>query len=49
MVPFVIRGEYKIFRSNLQIEFGKPIEVVNLEIEEANKILENEVIKLLGK
>ena len=49
VVPFVIRGEYKIFRSNLQIEFGKPIEVVNLEIEEANKILENEVIKLLGK
>lgn len=49
VVPFAIRGEYRIFRNNLQIEFGKPIEVVNLEIEEANKLLENEVIKLLGK
>ena len=49
VVPFAIRGKYRIFRNNLQIEFGKPIEVVNLEIEEANKLLENEVIKLLGK
>ena len=49
VVPFAIRGEYKLFKNNLQIEFGKPIEVENLEIEDANKILENEVINLLGK
>lgn len=49
IVPFAIRGKYKIFRSNLQIEFGKPIDVINLEIEDANKLLENEVIKLLRK
>lgn len=49
IVPFAIRGNYKVFRSNLQIEFGKPINVEKFEIEEANKILENEVINLLRK
>lgn len=49
IVPFAIKGVYKVFRSNLQIEFGKPIDVINLEIEEANKLLENEVINLLRK
>ena len=49
VVPFAIRGKYKVFRSNLQIEFGKPINLENIEIEEANEILENEVINLLRK
>lgn len=49
IVPFAIRGKYKIFRSTVQIEFGKPIDVSNLEVEEANKYLENEVINLLKK
>lgn len=49
VVPFAIRGDYKLFKYNLQIEFGKPIDVGNLEVEEANKVLENEVINLLGK
>ena len=49
IVPFAIRGKYKVFRSNLQIEFGKPIDVKDLEIEEANKVLENEVVNLLRK
>ena len=49
VVPFAIRGEYKIFKSNLQIEFGKPICIKDLEIEESNRILENEVVQLLRK
>ena len=49
IVPFAIRGEYKAFRKGLEIEFGEPINVVGMEIEEANKYLENEVLKLLRK
>ena len=49
IVPFAIRGEYKLFKNNLQIEFGEPLDVSNLEIEDANKVLENEVIHLLRK
>lgn len=49
IVPFAIKGTYKLFRSTIQIEFGKPIDVSNLDVKEANKYLENEVINLLKK
>ena len=39
IVPFGIRGEYKSFRKNVILEFGKPIDVNKMEIEEANKYL----------
>ena len=47
ILPFAIRNKYKIFRKSVIIEFGKPIEVNNMEIEEANEYLRNEVLKLL--
>lgn len=46
IVPFAINGKYKIFRKGLTLEFGKPIDISNLELEEANKLLRNEVLKL---
>lgn len=49
IVPFAIRGKYRIFRKGIEIEFGKPIEVQGMEKEEANKYLENEVLNLLRK
>jgi len=49
IVPFAIRGEYRVFRKGLEIEFGKPINITGMEIEEANKELENEVLNLLRK
>ncbi len=49
IVPFAIRGKYRVFRKGLEIEFGKPIDINGIEIEEANKYLENEVLKLLRK
>lgn len=49
IVPFAIRGKYRIFRKGIEIEFGKPIEVQGMEKEEANKYLETEVLKLLRK
>lgn len=49
IVPFAIKGEYKVFRKGLVIEFGKPAYVSNMEIEEANEHLKNEVLNLLRK
>lgn len=49
ILPFAIKGKYKLFRKSLKLEFGKPIDVTNMEIEEANNYLENEVLKLLEK
>ena len=49
IVPFAIKGGYKLFRKSLKIEFGKPLDVSNMEIEEANDYLRNEVLNLLRK
>ena len=48
-MPFAIRGKYRVFRKGLELEFGKPIDINGIEIEEANKYLENEVLNLLRK
>lgn len=49
IVPFAIRGKYKLFRKGLEIEFGNPVDVSNMELEEANDYIRNEVLKLLRK
>ena len=49
IIPFAIRGEYRIFRKGLEIEFGKPVDISQQEIEEANNEIRNEVLKLLRK
>jgi len=49
IIPFAIKGEYKLFRKGLIIEFGKPVDVSEMEIEEANDVIRNEVLKLLRK
>ena len=49
IVPFAIRGKYRIFRKGLEIEFGNPIDVSDMEIEEANDYLKNKVLELLRK
>ena len=49
IMPFAIKGKYKLFRKGLIIEFGKPIDVSKMELEEANEYLRNEVLKLLRK
>ena len=49
ILPFAIKGKYKIFRKGVIIEFGKPIDVSKMEVEEANEYLRNEVLKLLRK
>lgn len=49
ILPFAIKNKYKIFRKSVVLEFGKPIDVSNMETEEANEYLKNEVLKLLRK
>lgn len=49
IIPFAIKGEYKIFGKNLTIEFGKPVDVSNMEVTEANDYIRNEVLNLLRK
>ena len=47
--PFAIRGKYRLFRKGVEIEFGIPIDVSGIELEEANNYLKDEVLKLLRK
>ena len=49
ILPFAIKGRYRIFRKGLVLELGKTIDVSNMEIEEANDYLKQEVLKLLRK
>ena len=49
IVPFAIKGEYKLFRKKLIIEFGKPIDVSDMEVEVATDYIRNEVLNLLRK
>lgn len=49
IVPFAIKGEYKLFSNKLIIEFGKLVDVNNMELEEANDYIRNEVLNLLRK
>ena len=49
ILPFAIRGKYRIFRKGLEIEFGSPIDVSNMEIEQANEYLRNKVLELLRR
>ena len=49
IIPFAIKGGYRIFRKGLNIEFGEPIDVSKMEIEEANEYVRDVVLKLLRK
>ena len=49
IMPFAIKGDYKLFKKGLSIEFGNPIDVSKMEVEEANNYIRNEVLNLLRK
>lgn len=49
IVPFGIRNKYKLFRKSVILEFGKPIDVSNMELDEANDKLKNEVLNILRR
>ncbi len=49
IVPFGITGDYKINNKNLILSYGKPIDVKNCTIEEANLLLRDSIKKLVLK
>lgn len=49
IIPFAIKGRYRLFRKGLIIEFGKPVDASKMETEVANEYIRNEVLELLRK
>ena len=49
IIQFAIKGDYKLFKKGLSIEFGKPIKISHMEVEEANNYIRNEVLNILRK
>ena len=49
IVPFAIKGKYRLFKKGLSIEFGKAVDVSQMEIEKANDYTRNEVLNILRK
>lgn len=49
IVPFGISGDYKFRSKNLRVHIGKPIDIKDMTLEEANKKLEKEIGKLIKK
>ena len=49
IIPFGIKGDYRFLRKGIQIAFGEPIDVSNMDLETANKLLEQKVQELIKK
>ena len=47
IVPFVITGKYKVFKTSVTIEFLKPIEIKSDNLTEENERLMNLIRKKL--
>lgn len=49
ILPYAITGDYKFRSKNLKITFGKPINIKDMTVEDANELLFNTVKKLMKK
>lgn len=47
IVPYSITGDYRFRSKNLKIVFGEPLDVSELDVEEANQLLFNKVKELI--
>lgn len=47
IVPFGISGKYKFRSKNLTIRIGKPFEINNMTLEEANELLKEKITSLI--
>ena len=47
IIPYAITGKYHIFNNKLKIVFGAPLDISELELEDANKLLYDSVLALL--
>lgn len=48
IVPFVIKGNYKMFKKNLIIEFLEPINIIDNDLDKENERLRDIIKKKLG-
>ena len=49
IIPFGISGEYTGKKGNLTTRIGKPIDVSDMDLEEANDVLRKNILKLMKK
>ena len=49
IVPFGIRGNYKFRSKNLEVHFGKPFKIDDMDLESANELLAKTIKDLMGK
>ena len=47
IVPCVITGEYKVFRSTLKVRYGEAFDVSDMNLEDANQLLRENMLSLL--
>jgi len=47
IVPCVITGKYKVFKSNLKVVFGEVIDISGMDLEKANELLRNKMLEML--
>lgn len=47
IIPFAVTGDYKIGNDNLMVSFDEPLTVAGMDLEDANGILRNKIIKLV--
>ena len=49
IVPFAIAGSYKLFRYDMSVRFGKPLDISDIELTEANDILYQNILTLINQ
>lgn len=49
IIPFGTVGEYNGKKGQLITKIGKPIDISNMDLESANKLLRNKILELMGK
>ena len=47
IIPFVIKGKYKLFSRNLKIIYGKPISIKDKDLDKENELFRNKIIDML--
>jgi hypothetical protein len=47
IVPCIITGKYKVFKSNIKVKFGEALDISNMDLEKANELLRNKMLEML--
>ena len=47
IVPCIITGKYKVFKSNIKVKFGEALDISNMDLEKVNERLRNKMLEML--